>query len=135
MLAMRLVTRQAADPFVNAGTGAVVSGTRLKPGERCVALIAERLPNVGIDADPSFAVLHLRHGQAANIGVHPPPAIVKRQCRTMIFVLLFLRRIRLDKSIPFIDAKPATAMRINRSRPALSVAVAANVPASSSCAS
>ncbi len=40
-----------------------------------------------------------------------------------------------DNNITFIIANPATARRINKSRPALSVLVAAIVPASSSCAS
>jgi len=40
-----------------------------------------------------------------------------------------------ESSITFIAAKPATASRISRSRPARSVAVALSVPASSSCAS
>ena len=40
-----------------------------------------------------------------------------------------------DSSITFIEANPATARRISNSRPRRSVAVAAMVPASSSCAS
>ena len=40
-----------------------------------------------------------------------------------------------DNSITFMDAKPATASRISRSRPALSFWVALSAVASSSCAS
>ena len=79
---MTLMTRKAAEAFVDANRGSVISRTDF-PGDKWrVTLIAERLAQVWTDLHLTVAIAHRWQGHLFESQVLEFPAIEKRQRRS-----------------------------------------------------
>jgi len=58
LFTVSLVAGQATQPPVNSNRRAVIAGSNLHAGKRRVALVAERLTDVGTDFDRSLPITH-----------------------------------------------------------------------------
>ncbi len=80
-LAVLRVAGRAAQPFVDAGGGAVVAREDLAAGARCVALVAEGLSPVGARLHDALAVVHDRQRQPVEADVLEGASVVEGEGR------------------------------------------------------